>query len=187
MNNTDNTESSLDGYKKASDVCAKIWRSMFEKVPVKEPVFELRSLHGSLSLAIDVVRSSGEGQLLKGILSRRTVADLLMLSANLGLALAMGTRQYLPTVEGYDAAREECRRLFERKNADYGDTFRNDGVTGILVRLKDKYSRAIHLLTHRDQHVADESLLDTYRDLVNYSIMGLIVMREDRKNRKHNA
>lgn len=167
---------SLEIYDKMAAVCSKIWCGMYEKVPVSEPVNDLRQIHGSLSLAIDAVRAAGEDQITKGIASRQTMAELLGHSTNLGLMLVMGTKQYLPTVEGYESAATECRELFWKKNTDYGDTFREDGITGILVRLKDKYARAIHLLTHGKREVADESLVDTYRDLANYSIMGMIVM-----------
>ena len=81
------------------------------------------------------------------------------------------------SAELYDAVSKRLRDIFLTKNADYGDTFREDGITGILVRERDKLSRAIHLIRNGGERmVADERLEDTLRDLANYAIMGLICM-----------
>ena len=67
-----------------------------------------------------------------------------------------------------------CRPTFAAKNQDYGNTFMEDGVPGILLRMKDKLSRAQHLLTVNQVNVENESVVDTISDLRNYAIMGML-------------
>lgn len=67
--------------------------------------------------------------------------------------------------------------LYERKNADYGDSFGKSfteyGMTMACIRLEDKLNR-IKALTKTEAKVKDESIEDTLMDLANYSIMTLI-------------
>ena len=80
----------------------------------------------------------------------------------------------------------KCLATMIRKNADYSgekemgsDPFRNfmnakmAGVSiqqGILVRMVDKFSRVSGLLANGNQpKVADESVIDTLDDLINYT------------------
>lgn len=65
---------------------------------------------------------------------------------------------------------------YERKNADYGDSFvktRAIVPNAILVRLHDKLNRVTNLMLKNDQKVADESIEDTLLDLANYALMEL--------------
>ena len=75
-----------------------------------------------------------------------------------------------------------CRNLtalYERKNADYGDSFgksfKEYGLTMACIRLEDKLNR-IKALRSKDAQVADESIADTLMDLANYAIMTLVEM-----------
>ena len=74
---------------------------------------------------------------------------------------------------------EELNALYARKNADYGDSFtRNYGEFGLvypIMHLQEKLDR-IKSLRNKDAHVTDESIIDTLRDLANYSIMTLVEM-----------
>lgn len=73
--------------------------------------------------------------------------------------------------------------IYQRKNADYGDSFaklRNELPSAILVRIYDKYSRLKNLLEGKDQLVLDESIDDTLMDLANYCIMELIERKADK-------
>ena len=67
--------------------------------------------------------------------------------------------------------------LYERKNADYGDSFGKSfaeyGMTMACIRLEDKLNR-IKSLSTKDVQVKDESITDTLMDLANYAIMTLI-------------
>jgi hypothetical protein len=65
--------------------------------------------------------------------------------------------------------------IYERKNADYGDsfhkTFLEEGMAMARIRLTDKLERFKKLTKSKDQQVKDESIRDTLLDLANYAIM----------------
>lgn len=76
----------------------------------------------------------------------------------------------------------ELNGIYERKNADYGDSFgkgyKEYGMTMPCIRLEDKLNRLKSLTVHKNnQLVADESIEDTLFDLANYAIMTLIERR----------
>lgn len=68
--------------------------------------------------------------------------------------------------------------LYEKKNADYGDsfgkTFENLGIISAITRISDKYNRVVSLATKKEQKVKDEAIEDTLRDMASYCIMTLI-------------
>lgn len=67
--------------------------------------------------------------------------------------------------------------LYERKNADYGDSFaeglKEYGITMAIIRLEDKLRR-IKQLAKNPAKVGGESMVDTLKDLSNYAIMTII-------------
>lgn len=75
-------------------------------------------------------------------------------------------------------------KLYEAKNADYGDSFgksyKEYGLTVSCIRLEDKLNRLKSLNFSKSAKV-NESLEDTLMDLANYSIMTLIELQEEGK------
>ena len=75
---------------------------------------------------------------------------------------------------------DEARALFQKKNADYGDSFATYGPVGVLVRMGDKISR-LNSITQKGVHLINtESLRDTLVDLHNYSAMAILLLDEGR-------
>ncbi|WMU08007.1 hypothetical protein vBCtySFA88_00075 [Clostridium phage vB_CtyS-FA88] len=78
-------------------------------------------------------------------------------------------------------------KIFEAKNADYGNSFgklfEEYGTTSLLIRLEDKLNR-LKTLANKDftTKVRDESITDTLLDLANYAILGKIAL--DKFNEK---
>ena len=72
----------------------------------------------------------------------------------------------------------ELSELYERKNADYGDsfhkTFVEEGMAMARIRLSDKLERFKRLTKSNEQKVKDESIRDTLIDLANYAIMTIL-------------
>ena len=74
---------------------------------------------------------------------------------------------------------DELTALYERKNADYGDSFHisylEEGMAMPRIRLGDKFNR-FKTLTHNlgVRMVNDESIRDTLIDLANYALMTII-------------
>lgn len=91
----------------------------------------------------------------------------------------------MTNVEKHAQICAEMNALYERKNADYGDSFHKSyeewGLPMAAIRLGDKYSRFCNLIKHPAK-VEDESIRDTLIDLANYSI--LTVMELDKEFEK---
>ena len=68
----------------------------------------------------------------------------------------------------------ENKELFEKKNNDYGNSFEDFKLIGVLVRLNDKINRLITILKDSTTQKVNESLTDTLNDLYNYGIIGLM-------------
>lgn len=66
--------------------------------------------------------------------------------------------------------------IVERKNHDYGNSFEKTlneyGNTAYYLRLEDKLSR-LKSLDKKDKKVADESRIDTLKDIIGYTLLML--------------
>lgn len=81
----------------------------------------------------------------------------------------------MTNLERHAALCGELHALYERKNADYGDSFHKtwleEGAAMARIRLSDKLNRFKSLTRGNAQSVHDESVRDTLIDLANYAIM----------------
>ena len=90
----------------------------------------------------------------------------------------------IPTPKG-ELHRRICQELnntYNKKNADYGDSFartRDKYPMAIMVRLWDKINRLETLLNGKQAEV-DESIDDTLLDLANYAIIELMERKVDK-------
>ena len=84
----------------------------------------------------------------------------------------------LDNVKVHDRICLELNNIYEKKNADYGNSFANSldkhGLIAGIVRMDDKMSRLISLNSKNEQQVMDESMRDTLMDLANYAIMSVM-------------
>ena len=75
----------------------------------------------------------------------------------------------------------ECIKLFDEKQLDYGSSnIATSGEMGVAVRLQDKVSRMRHILLKQmcgENGVNNESLADTYQDVANYGMIGMLLNR----------
>lgn len=80
----------------------------------------------------------------------------------------------------------QMRDTYERKNADYGNSFEQQyneyGLISSCIRLEDKLRR-LKTLTKSEAKVKDESIEDTLLDLANYSILTIMSIRKSCNNR----
>jgi hypothetical protein len=76
----------------------------------------------------------------------------------------------------------EIRQLYNRKNADYGDSFDKTlnefGLVASATRMSDKFNRFKSLIQNPAQ-VPDEKIEDTLIDLASYAIMTIKWMRQN--------
>lgn len=72
---------------------------------------------------------------------------------------------------------EECEELLLRKHSDYGPSniaaAPGGALNGLRVRMHDKLARINHLIDSGVEP-SNESLRDSFLDLANYSIIGLL-------------
>lgn len=75
----------------------------------------------------------------------------------------------------YDRVIEEAREICLKRHEDYGPgNISRHGELGVLVRMDDKLARLEHLL---GREAKCESIEDSWLDLVNYAVIGLLVHR----------
>ena len=79
---------------------------------------------------------------------------------------------------------DEAYKLFEKKNADYGDAFATYGAVGVIVRMGDKISRLSSVTKNGVNLVNTESIRDTLIDLHNYAAMAVMLL-DEKKSLQH--
>lgn len=78
---------------------------------------------------------------------------------------------------------EDCLNLMLKKRSDYGnENIKSTGEIGVVVRLSDKLARLRNLYGISDnsyirKSASNESIEDTYMDIINYGIIGLLASR----------
>ena len=86
---------------------------------------------------------------------------------------------------------DEMYEMFARKHLDYGlnnialggdilnsENDKKFSLTGLCIRLTDKISRLKNLLVNGRSFVQGEGMEDTFIDIANYGIIGLLVGRD---------
>ncbi len=99
--------------------------------------------------------------------------------------------EYPELAEEFQNIQEEMYEMFARKHMDYGlnnialggDIVNNSddkqfSLTGLCIRLTDKISRLKNLLVNGRAFVKGEGMEDTFIDIANYGIIGLLVGRD---------
>ena len=102
--------------------------------------------------------------------------------------------EYPELSEEFKNISKEMYEMFAAKHMDYGlnnislngDILNNPGdkkfsLTGLAIRLTDKISRLKNLVVHGKNYVKGEGMEDTFIDIANYGIIGLLVGRDNWK------
>jgi hypothetical protein len=121
-------------------------------------------------------------------MSDREIMDAKHFEASMQLeSLKLNTQNYLVNLNNIQ---KEMYEMFARKHLDYGlnnialggdltvpedKTF---SLTGLAIRLTDKISRLKNLLINGKNFVKGEGMEDTFIDIVNYGIIGMLVGRD---------
>ena len=98
--------------------------------------------------------------------------------------------EYPELSEEYKRIGNEMYEMFAAKHMDYGlnnialggdltdDKDKKFSLTGLCIRLTDKISRLKNLLANGKNFVKGEGMEDTFIDIANYGIIGLLVGRD---------
>ena len=104
--------------------------------------------------------------------------------------VAQFEEEYPELSQEFKVIQDEMYRMFAAKHMDYGLqnislggdlTKENDkkfSLTGLAIRLTDKISRLRNLLTNGRNFVKGEGMEDTFIDIANYGIIGMLVGRD---------
>ena len=99
--------------------------------------------------------------------------------------------EYPDLANEFQNIQDEMYEMFARKHMDYGlnnialggDIVNNSddkkfSLTGLAIRLTDKISRLRNLMVNGRNYVKGEGMEDTFIDIANYGIIGLLVGRD---------
>lgn len=119
-----------------------------------------------------------------------TEEDYMHYKAESDYAVAHFEKEYPELSQEFKEIQDEMYRMFAAKHLDYGLnnislggdlTQENDkkfSLTGLAIRLTDKISRLRNLLVNGRNFVKGEGMEDTFIDVANYGIIGLLVGRD---------
>lgn len=79
-------------------------------------------------------------------------------------------------LEKFAKVQKECLEIFEKKNHDYGSSYKDYGTIGILIRMGDKINRCLSIDKKSVTMVSEENLRDTLLDLHNYCTMAVMLL-----------
>ena len=107
------------------------------------------------------------------------------------LSIQVFEKEYPELAKEFKNIQKEMYTMFARKHMDYGlnnialggDIVNNSddkqfSLTGLCIRLTDKISRLKNLLINGRSFVQGEGMEDTFIDIANYGIIGLLVGRD---------
>tara|TARA_Y100001973_G_C5163108_1_gene314634 strand:- start:961 stop:1389 length:429 start_codon:yes stop_codon:yes gene_type:complete len=98
--------------------------------------------------------------------------------------------EYPELADEFKKIQSEMYDMFARKHMDYGlnnialggdltdESDKKFSLTGLCIRLTDKISRLKNLLANGKNYVKGEGMEDTFIDIANYGIIGLLVGRD---------
>tara|TARA_R100001244_G_scaffold85617_2_gene65517 strand:- start:648 stop:1046 length:399 start_codon:yes stop_codon:yes gene_type:complete len=98
--------------------------------------------------------------------------------------------EYPELADEFRQIQKEMYKMFAAKHMDYGlnnialggdltdESDKKFSLTGLCIRLTDKISRLKNLLTNGKNFVKGEGMEDTFLDIANYGIIGLLVGRD---------
>jgi len=104
-------------------------------------------------------------------------------------AVRIFEKEYPELAQEFKNVQAEMYKTFAMKHLDYGlnnialggdlnnTNDKNFSLTGLCIRLTDKVSRLKNLLINGKNYVKGEGMEDTFLDIANYGIIGMIVGR----------
>jgi len=105
-------------------------------------------------------------------------------------AIRVFEKEYPELSQEFKNIQKEMYEMFARKHLDYGlnnialggdltnEKDKTFSLTGLAIRLTDKVSRLKNLIVHGRNYVKGEGIEDTFIDIANYGIIGMLVGRD---------
>ncbi len=117
------------------------------------------------------------------------VQNKILESTTSSVAVKVFEEEYPELSAEFKKIQLEMYEMFAAKHMDYGlnnislggdlnnESDKKFSLTGLAIRLTDKISRLRNLLTNGKNYVKGEAMEDTFLDVANYGIIGLLVGR----------
>jgi DNA polymerase II small subunit/DNA polymerase delta subunit B len=87
-----------------------------------------------------------------------------------------------PFIKNVEDTFNELQELLIKKHLDYGPKNISESpggpINGLRVRMHDKLARINNLVDNKMSNPQYESLEDSFKDMANYAIIGLLVLRD---------
>lgn len=80
----------------------------------------------------------------------------------------------------YNIGAEDCIKIMEKKNHDYGEAWRNMRVETITDLILSKVFRTKQIEDNNGNTIASEGIAANYIDMVNYAIFALCLLQENK-------
>ena len=124
---------------------------------------------------------------LEKVMSSREISDA---KSGSKLDVKVFEKEYPELSNEFKQIQKEMYEMFARKHMDYGlnnialggdltqPADKTFSLTGLCIRLTDKISRLKNLLINGKSFVEGEGIQDTFIDIANYGIIGLLVGRD---------
>lgn len=90
------------------------------------------------------------------------------------------------TIEDIKIITDEVSKMLVKKNEDYGSASFDLGLNGNMVHIYDKACRFKSLVDKKNKGLEPnfESIEDTLKDILGYSIIGLIILKGEKNVNK---
>ena len=94
--------------------------------------------------------------------------------------ISLSSLVYLSKIsnKGIGEIENENKELFKKKNKDYGKSYEDFGLIGIIIRMNDKINRIKSICIKNEIEVKNEKIEDSINDLYNYTILGLMLHKK---------
>jgi len=135
----------------------------------------------------DIVKKYYENMSDREIMDAKNVKSIPDLNSS---PIEVFEHEYPELSDEFKQIQNEMYEMFARKHMDYGlnnislggDILNNNddkkfSLTGLAIRLTDKISRLKNLLLNGRNFVEGEGMEDTFIDIANYGIIGMLVGR----------
>lgn len=118
------------------------------------------------------------------------MSDRDIMNAKNPSAVRVFESEYPELSSEFKKIQDEMYEMFASKHMDYGlnnislggdltkQSDKNFSLTGLAIRLTDKISRLRNLLINGRNFVKGEGMEDTFIDIANYGIIGMLVGRD---------
>ncbi len=143
---------------------------------IEDLVYEIVSLYKACDEPLDGDETQVLGTIIQALIDKKE-GNLTIEEAEEIIARVFEETELIDVYGHFRNIQNEGFSLFMKKNRDYGNSFAEDGILGVMIRMKDKLSRFINIaLKQGEEAVKNETVRDTLLDYHNYAGMAILLL-----------